>query len=151
MRSKPRPFLWGAATSSHQIEGGNEHNDWWAWEAEGHVEGGVRSGDATDHWNRFREDLQLAASLGLNSYRFSIEWSRLEPEEGQWKTVALHRYGEILSECERWGLLPMLTLHHFTSPRWFTERGGFTQSGAREVRRLRLEGDRGLRAPDPAL
>src|SRR5215472_9070709 len=83
MRSKPRPFLWGAATSSHQIEGGNEHNDWWAWEAEGHIEGGVRSGDATDHWNRFREDLQLAASLGLNSYRFSIEWSRLEPEEGR--------------------------------------------------------------------
>jgi len=82
MRSKPPRFLWGAATSSHQIERGNEHNDWWAWEAEGHVEGGVRSGDATDHWNRFREDLQLAASLGLNTYRFSIEWSRLEPEEG---------------------------------------------------------------------
>ena len=132
MKSKRAPFLWGAATSSHQIEGGNEHNDWWAWEAEGHVDGGVRSGEATDHWNRFREDLQLAASLGLNSYRFSIEWSRLEPEEGLWNTVALDRYGEILSECERLGLLPMLTLHHFTSPRWFAENGGFTQSGAAE-------------------
>jgi beta-glucosidase len=110
MKSQPPPFLWGVATSSHQIEGGNEHNDWWAWEAEGHVEGGVRSGAATDHWNRFREDLQLAASLGLNSYRFSIEWSRLEPEEGVWNTVALDRYGEILSECERLGLLHVGTI-----------------------------------------
>src|SRR5260370_29801939 len=130
MKSKPPLFLWGAATSSHQIEGGNENNDWGAWEAEGQVEGGVRSGDATDHRNRFREDLQFAASLGLNTYRFSIEWSRLEPEKGLWNTVALDRYGEILSQCERLGLLPILTLHHFTSPRWFAEKGGFTQSRA---------------------
>src|SRR5258708_12736036 len=116
MRRKPPRFLWGAATSSHQVEGGNEHNDWWAWEAEGHVEGGVRSGDATDHWNRFREDLQLAASLGLNTYRFSIEWSRLGPAEGTWNTFALDPYGEILSRCAPVGPLPMLPPHPFTSP-----------------------------------
>lgn len=119
-------FLWGAATSSHQIEGGNVHNDWWHWEQAGRCEGGARSGRATDHWNRFKEDLKLAKDLGLNSYRFSIEWSRLEPKEGQWDPSALDRYVELVQECEKLGLLPMLTLHHFTSPNWFAEQGGFT-------------------------
>jgi beta-glucosidase len=119
-------FLWGAATSSHQIEGENRHNDWWHWEQQGHIEGGVRSGRATDHWNRFREDLQLAASLGLTSYRFSIEWSRLEPEPGRWDRAATDWYRELIAECLKLGLTPMLTLHHFTSPQWFAEKGGFT-------------------------
>ncbi len=122
------PFLWGAATSAHQIEGHNDKNDWWAWEASGHIEGGVRSGAATDHWNRFKQDIQLAADLGLNSYRFSIEWSRIEPEEGHFDSLALDRYHEMISECERHRLLPLLTLHHFTSPLWFAQRGGFTES-----------------------
>jgi len=121
-------FLWGAATSSHQIEGNNIHNDWWAWEADGNIEGGVRSGHSTDHWNRFREDLKLAADLGMNSYRFSIEWSRIEPEEGKWNQDAIDRYSELLGECEKLGLMPMLTLHHFTSPKWLAERGGFTDA-----------------------
>lgn len=121
-----RPFLWGAATSSHQIEGGNRHNDWWYWEEQGKIEGGVRSGPATDHWHRFREDLKLAADLGLNSYRFSVEWSRLQPEEDRWDPKALDWYRALIDECERNGLMPMLTLHHFTSPQWFAEKGGFT-------------------------
>jgi beta-glucosidase len=121
-----QPFLWGAATSSHQIEGYNEKNDWWAWEAQGRCEGGARSGAATDHWNRFREDMRLAKDLGLNSYRFSIEWSRIEPEPGRWDPAAIQWYQDLISECERNGLVPMLTLHHFTSPLWFAERGGFT-------------------------
>lgn len=119
-------FLWGAATSSHQIEGYNNKNDWWAWEQEGKIEGGARSGAATDHWNRFREDIRLAAQLGLNSYRFSIEWSRLEPEEGRWDAQAFQWYRELLEECEAHHLIPMLTLHHFTSPLWFSKKGGFT-------------------------
>ncbi len=123
-------FLWGAATSSHQIEGNNVHNDWWAWEAAGRTEGGARSGRATDHWNRYKEDLRLAADLGLNSYRFSVEWSRLEPEEGRWDDSALEWYEALVTECEKVGLLPMLTLHHFTSPKWFADRGGFTWSEA---------------------
>lgn len=126
------PFLWGAATSSHQIEGDNIHNDWWKWEQEGNCEGGARSGKATDHWNRFREDLKLAAELGLNSYRFSVEWSRIEPREGQWDLAAIERYREIIIECEHQGLLPMLTLHHFTSPLWFAEQGGFTSKTAHQ-------------------
>ena len=120
------PFLWGAATSSHQIEGYNEHNDWWHWEAQGHIDGGARSGAATDHRNRFREDIRLAAELGLNSYRFSVEWSRLEPEEGRWDSAAFEWYRELIAECEKYKILPMLTLHHFTSPQWFASQGGFT-------------------------
>lgn len=121
-----RPFFWGAATSSHQVEGGNRHNDWWHWEEQGKIEGGARSGAATDHWNRFREDLKLAADLGLNTYRFSVEWSRLQPEEDRWDSDALERYRELIAECEKLGLMPMLTLHHFTSPQWFAEKGGFS-------------------------
>jgi beta-glucosidase len=115
------------------VEGGNHHNDWWAWEAEGHIEGGARSGQATDHWNRFREDIRLASELGLNSYRFSIEWSRLEPERGRWDPAAFEWYAELVSECEKRGLLPNATLHHFTSPRWFAEAGGFTNARSPEL------------------
>lgn len=119
-------FLWGAATSSHQIEGYNDKNDWAQWENKGRTKNGIRSGAATDHLNRFREDIRLAAELGLNSYRFSIEWSRLEPEEDQWDSVALNWYLQLIHECEQVGLIPMLTLHHFTSPKWFADKGGFT-------------------------
>ncbi|MBI3543629.1 MAG: glycoside hydrolase family 1 protein, partial [Deltaproteobacteria bacterium] len=123
-------FLWGAATSSHQIEGDNVHNDWWAWEEQGRTEGGARSGKATDHWKRFHEDLKLAADLGLNSYRFSVEWSRLEPSDGTWDESPLDWYEALVGECEKLGLLPMRTLHHFTSPKWFADRGGFTAADA---------------------
>ncbi len=123
------PFLWGAATSSHQIEGYNK-NDWSDWEAQGNIEGGTKSGAATDHWNRFREDIRLAAELGLNSYRFSIEWSRLEPDEGQWDASAFQWYKELILKCENYRLVPMLTLHHFTSPKWFAAKGGFAWKGA---------------------
>ena len=119
-------FLWGAATSSHQIEGYNTGNDWWAWEQTGAIDRKEVSGPATDHRNRFREDLGLAKELGLNSYRLSIEWSRIEPEEGRWDSQALEWYAEVLAECERLSLLPMVTLHHFTSPQWFAEQRDFT-------------------------
>ncbi|NBV50094.1 glycoside hydrolase family 1 protein [bacterium] len=123
-------FLWGAATSSHQIEGYNTKNDWWAWEQAGHIEGSVTSGPATDHRNRYQEDLRLAKELGLNAYRFSIEWSRVEPEEGCWDLDALDWYAEVLAECEKLKLLPMVTLHHFTSPQWFSAMGDFTAENA---------------------
>ena len=100
-------FLWGAATSSHQVEGDNRHNDWWHWEHKDNIEGGVRSGKATDHLLRFREDLELAKSLGLSSYRFSIEWSRLQPKENMWDESALDWYEALISECERLRLVPM--------------------------------------------
>jgi beta-glucosidase len=119
-------FLWGAATSSHQIDGYNKFSDWWQWEQQGMIDRGECSGSATDHWNRFREDLDLASELGLTTYRFSIEWARLEPQEGHWDTSVLCWYEELLNECEKRGILPMATLHHFTIPAWLAEKGGFT-------------------------
>ena len=118
-------FLWGAATSSHQVEGNNIYNDWWDWEQKGKVESGETSGRSTDHWNLFREDLNLARELGLNAYRFSIEWSRWESSEGVWDVSAIDWYRELIHECEKQNLKPMVTLHHFTSPLWFSEQGGF--------------------------
>ena len=123
-------FLWGAATSSHQIEGYNEKNDWWRFESEGQVEGGVRSGAATDHVNRFKEDIRLAKELGINAYRFSIEWSRIEPEKGHFDVSALDWYGELINECLNSDITPMATLHHFTSPMWFADEGGFSAPDA---------------------
>ncbi|MFM8316358.1 MAG: glycoside hydrolase family 1 protein, partial [Deltaproteobacteria bacterium] len=103
----------------------NTKNDWWAWEQMGKVETGEVSGKSTDHWNRFQEDLDLAAQMGLNAYRFSIEWSRWQPYPDQWDPVAIDWYRQLIDECEKRKLKPMVTLHHFTSPLWFAERGGF--------------------------
>ncbi len=130
------PFIWGAATSSHQVEGYNDKNDWALFEAQGHIEGGVRSGAATDHWNRFREDIRLAADLGLNSYRFSVEWSRIEPEQDRFDPEAMKWYSDLIAECEKHRIMPMLCLHHFTSPQWFAAKGGFTWDQAAERFRI---------------
>ncbi len=120
------PFRWGAATSAHQIEGYNRRSDWWQWEAEGNIEGGISSGAACDHWSRPGADLLLAEDLGLNSYRFSIEWAKVEPEEGTWDEAALGWYVALLDLCEQRGLMPMATLHHFTLPLWLAKKGGFS-------------------------
>ena len=78
----PKDFLWGSAVSAHQVEGNNRFNDWWAWEEAGHVK--TRSGPACNHYRRFEEDLGLAHYLNHNTFRFSLEWSRIEPKEGTW-------------------------------------------------------------------
>jgi beta-glucosidase len=117
-------FLWGSATSSHQVDGGNIHSDWWAWEEQNNIEGEARSGMATDHWNRFSEDLGLAKEYGMNSYRFSIEWARVQPTEDHFDTGALAWYVRLLDRCEDLGLVPMATLHHFSLPQWVALRGG---------------------------
>jgi beta-glucosidase len=86
--------LWGSATSSHQVEGNNTKNDWWAWEQTRPQH--TRSGRAADHWNRFEEDFKAAQELGHNAHRFSIEWSRIEPQEGQWDQAALDHYAQVI-------------------------------------------------------
>ena len=86
----PQGFLWGSATSAHQVEGNNVHNDWWAWEQAGRVK--EPSGWACDHYRRFAQDFDIAASLNHNAHRFSIEWSRIEPSEGQWNDEAVAHY-----------------------------------------------------------
>ncbi len=125
----PRP-IWGAATSAHQVEGGNQWNDWWAWEEAGKVS--EKSGRAANHFHLFREDFRLARSLGHTAHRFSLEWSRLEPREGQWNEEAFRHYEEVFDALQKEGLEPVVTLHHFTNPRWFAEKGGWLQPNAAE-------------------
>jgi len=121
--SFPPDFLWGAATSSHQVEGNNIHNDWWEWETTGRLK--EPSGMACDHWNRFREDFQLAKSLSHNAHRFSIEWSRVEPEEGCFDEKAISHYKEVIASLRSNRLLPIVTLYHFTLPLWLAKQGGW--------------------------
>ncbi len=121
----PSGFLWGAATAAHQIEGGNVFNDWARFEAiEGNIADGLPSGTAVDHWNRVAEDTGLLTALGANAYRFSIEWSRLEPREGEWDPGAWAHYEEEVELLLQAGVTPMVTLLHFTLPVWLADRGG---------------------------
>lgn len=122
----PNNFLYGAASSSHQTEGNNIHNDWWHAEQLGQV---PKSGLATDHYNRYEEDFDLAHSIGLNALRISLEWSRIEPEEGKFDVAAIVHYKRVLQSMKSKGLTRMVTLHHFTLPLWLADRGGFSSSG----------------------
>lgn len=119
----PQGFLWGTATSAHQVEGDNVHNDWWAWEQAGRVK--EPSGLACDHYRRFAQDFDLAVELGHNAHRFSIEWARIEPEEGRWDDEALAHYVEVVRALRARGLEPIVTLHHYTSPQWLARQSGW--------------------------
>jgi beta-glucosidase len=127
MHHFPRGFLWGTATSSHQVEGNNANNDWWDWEQEsGRILSGHKSGMACDWWGgRWKEDLDRAAEGGQNAHRLSIEWSRVEPDSATWDEAALDYYRQIIKGALDRGLMPMVTLHHFTNPRWVAQRGGW--------------------------
>lgn len=124
-RSFPPHFTWGVAAAAHQVEGQNTNSDCWLEE---NVPGSPyvdRSGDAVDHYRRFREDIALMAELGLGSYRFSVEWARIEPAEGRFSDEALAHYAEVAQCCLDHGLEPLVTLHHFTSPQWLLGLGGW--------------------------
>ncbi|MGH2346951.1 MAG: glycoside hydrolase family 1 protein [Chloroflexota bacterium] len=128
----PEAFLWGTATAAHQVEGGNVHNDNWVLE---HAAGSPyeeSSGDACDHYHRYRDDIALLADLGFTLYRFSLEWSRIEPEEGEFSIAQLDHYRRMLATCHEHGITPMVTFHHFTSPRWFAAAGGWEAADAPE-------------------
>jgi beta-glucosidase len=124
-RSFPDGFLWGTATSAHQVEGGNVYNDSWLLEHTPGTHYAEPSGDACDHYHRYPDDIALIAGLGLNAYRLSLEWSRIEPEEGEFSTAALDHYWRMLDTCHEHALTPILTFHHFTSPRWIAANGGW--------------------------
>ena len=129
----PRDFLWGVATAGHQVEGNNVNSDTWFLE---HLPGTIfaePSGDAVDHYHRYREDIALIAGLGFNSYRFSVEWARIEPEEGQFSVAALDHYKRVLEACHDHGLTPVVTFHHFTSPLWLLRIGGWEGSRTPEL------------------
>ena len=118
-------FLFGVATAAHQIEGNNVNSDYWVLENVPSTGFKERSGDACDSWERWREDIALIKAMGLNVYRFSLEWARIEPEPGQFSTAALDHYRRICIACREAGVTPMVTFHHFTSPRWIAARGGW--------------------------
>jgi beta-glucosidase len=122
----PDGFLWGTATAAHQVEGGNVNNDHWEMEHAEHSPFAESSGDACDSWNRWADDLDLVAGAGLNTYRFSLEWSRIEPEEGEVSRAAVDHYRRIVDGCRDRGLTPIATLVHFTMPRWLMHDGGWT-------------------------
>ena len=126
-RRFPEGFVWGTATAAHQVEGGNWNNDWWAWEHTPDSPCQEPSGDACDHWHRYPEDIRLCADLGFDAYRFSLEWSRIEPEEGEFSRAALDHYRRMCAACREHGLEPIVTFHHFTTPRWVAARGGWVE------------------------
>jgi len=124
MREFPQNFLWGAATAAHQIEGNNINSNWWVHENEPGTTIVEPSGDAADSYHRYRDDIRLLAELGLNSYRFSVEWARIEPERGMVSRASVDHYRRMVDTCLEFGVEPIVTLMHFTVPRWF-ERDGF--------------------------
>ena len=121
----PEGFRWGVATAAHQIEGGNTNNDWWAFETRPNSTVAEASGDACDSWDRWTEDHDLVSALGVDDYRFSIEWSRIEPEPGAWSDESMDHYVRICEDLRDRGIGPVVTFHHFTTPRWITEAGGW--------------------------
>lgn len=123
----PENFLIGSATSAHQIEGDNIHNQW--WEAEQKGKAPYKSGKACNHWELYEEDIALMKELGYDAYRFSVEWSRIVPKEGKTNEKALSRYQKIIDLLNENEIVPIMTLHHFTNPTWFMEKGGFTKQG----------------------
>jgi beta-glucosidase len=142
-------FLWGAATAAHQVEGGN-HNQWSVWELENAKAKSVQavyhydeyeswsrikdqankaenyvSGDLADHYHRYEEDFDLLKQMNMNAFRFSVEWSRIEPSEGVWDAAEIAHYKKYAETLKQKGIEPVVTLFHFTLPVWFTEKGGF--------------------------
>ena len=110
------------------MEGNNQFNDWWAWEQAAKVP--EASGIACDHYHRFESDLDLAKALGHNAYRFSLEWSRIEPTPGEYSKEALDHYAKVIQACRQRNLEPVVTLHHFTLPQWLADKGGWVLSNS---------------------
>lgn len=119
----PKGFLWGAATSAHQVEGNNINNDWWEWEQKRPPH--LRSGSACDQYNRYERDFDLAKNLNHNAHRLSVEWSRIEPREGEFNPGEIEHYKKVLKALKDRGFTVMLTLWHCTLPKWVADKGGW--------------------------
>ena len=127
----PKNFMWGTATAAHQVEGNNTNNNWYAWEhqkdnnGKSRIHNNDKSGIAANHWNLYRDDISLMNDLGVGYYRFSVEWSKIEPENGIINEKALEHYRDVCIALIDSGLTPVITLHHFSHPIWFEELGAF--------------------------
>jgi len=128
----PDDFLWGVSTAAHQVEGDNS-NQWSDWELAGRIRSGDKCGKACDWWENAERDFDIARDLGMKALRLSLEWSRIEPEEGRFDQAALRRYRQMLEALHQRGIEPIVCLHHFTHPRWFEERGAFLQADAPQL------------------
>lgn len=122
-------FLWGFGSSAYQVEGNCTNNNWSIWE-QGSFDDGIShvsapSGDACDHWNRYKEDIALLKETGARAFRFSVEWSKIEPSEGTYDESALDHYEDVCKELVAHNIKPVITLHHYTDPIWFMDKGGF--------------------------
>jgi beta-glucosidase len=127
----PDGFLWGTASAAYQVEGDNKSCDWWEWEQQpGRIANGDSAAIACDHYNRYREDFALLREMKQNAHRLSIEWSRIEPSEGEFDSRQVRHYRDVLGELREQGIRPMVTLHHFTSPLWFSHKGGWNVPGS---------------------
>lgn len=125
MKRFPENFYIGAATAAHQVEGNNIHSDYWAMEHMKHTSFNEPSLDAVDHYRRYEEDIRLLAEAGLNTYRFSVEWARIEPKKGQFDENEVKHYRDVLQCCKKYGVTPIVTMLHFTSPVWVIANGGW--------------------------
>lgn len=125
MQKFEKGFFVGAATAAHQVEGNNIHSDYWAQEQMPHSSFTEPSGIACDHYNKYEEDICLLANAGLNAYRFSIEWARIEPEEGKFDPAEIEHYRKVIACCKQHRIEPVVTLLHFTSPKWLIAKGGW--------------------------
>ncbi|MCX5706849.1 MAG: family 1 glycosylhydrolase [Candidatus Omnitrophica bacterium] len=124
----PHNFLWGAATSAYQVEGNNSNSDWWPWEKLVHLKD--HSGNACRHYELFSEDFNLAKSLNHTCHRLSVEWGRIEPEEGKFSSQEIEHYLKVILSLRERNIIPIVTLHHFTNPIWFARLGGWENKKA---------------------
>ena len=129
-RAFPKGFLWGASTAGHQVEGNNVNADSWVIENVHPTIYAQPSGDACNSFELWRTDLDLVKAMGLTAYRFSLEWPRIEPEDGQFSIAMLDHYKAMIAGCRTRGLVPVVTFNHYTTPRWFAARGGWTNPDA---------------------
>lgn len=127
----PKDFLWGAAISSYQTEGNNANSDWWEWEQKGKTKD--KSGIACDYWNRWRQDHELLSELGVNSFRLSLEWSRIEPEEDVFSFAAIDQYREMLEDLKSRNIKTVVTLWHYTVPLWFAHKYNWNNKKAIDI------------------
>ena len=129
MTDFPESFLWGTAASAYQTEGGATNADWEDWER---LPGKTAEpcGIGIDHWNRYDSDFALLAGMGHNAHRLGIEWSRIEPAPGEFDDTALAHYRDVLTSLQDKGLLALVTLYHFTVPKWFAARGSWLADDA---------------------
>jgi beta-glucosidase len=126
----PNNFLWGAATSAYQVEGDNSNADWWAWEKSAAKE---PSAKACRHYEFYEQDFDLAKELNHNAHRLSIEWARIEPQEGQFSEKEIKHYLDVVLALRHRGITPVVTLHHFTNPLWFSQSGGWESERSAEL------------------